>query len=78
VNSFHHQAIRHVPEGFAVSARSHDGLVEGIEAIHSRFVMGVQCHPEGMWNSTAPEFAGLFASFVDAARHHAIGLRTSA
>jgi putative glutamine amidotransferase len=68
VNSFHHQAVRDVPEGFWVTARAGDGIVEAIESRDARFVMGVQCHPEGMWRTTAPEFAGLFSAFVEAAR----------
>lgn len=68
VNSFHHQAVRNVPAGFRVTARAGDGIIEAIEATDDRFVLGVQCHPEGMWRTTAPEFAGLFTSFVEAAR----------
>jgi len=70
VNSFHHQAVWDVPERFVVSARSSDGVIEAIEAADRPFVVGVQCHPEGIWSTTAPEFAGLFTAFVDAARHH--------
>ena len=70
VNSLHHQAIRDLPRGFLVSARAPDGLVEGIEASGDHFQVGVQCHPEEIWNSTAPEFARLFSAFVDAARQH--------
>lgn len=68
VNSFHHQAVERVPEGFAVSAQSDDGIVEGIEAVHHRFVVGVQCHPEEIWKRSAPEFSGLFSTFVESAR----------
>jgi putative glutamine amidotransferase len=68
VNSFHHQAVRDVPDGFRVTARAGDGIVEAIESNDDRFVVGVQCHPEGMWRTTAPEFAGLFSAFVEAAR----------
>jgi putative glutamine amidotransferase len=67
VNSFHHQAVRDVPQGFIVSARSIDGVVEGIEAPDQRFAVGVQCHPEHIWHTTAPEFKRLFESFVRAA-----------
>lgn len=68
VNSFHHQSVRDLPRGFAMSASAPDGVIEGIEATDGRFVVGVQCHPEGIWQTTAPEFAGLFKDFVDAAR----------
>ena len=71
VNSLHHQAVREVPSGFGVTARSEDGIVEAIEATDRSFVVGVQCHPEGMWRTAAPEYAGLFAAFVQAARERA-------
>lgn len=72
VNSFHHQAVWDVPGGFVVSARAPDGVVEGIEDPSRRFVVGVQCHPEGIWSTTAPEFAGLFRAFVEAAAERAL------
>ncbi len=67
VNSFHHQAVCNVPDGFLVSARSTDGVIEGIESGEHRFVVGVQCHPEGMWQTTGPRFSDLFRAFVAAA-----------
>lgn len=67
VNSFHHQAVLDVPPGFSVSATAPDGVIEGIESAGHNFAVGVQCHPEGMWQTTAPEFAGLFREFVAAA-----------
>ena len=48
VNSRHHQAV--TPERLAprleVVARSPDGVVEGIESLAHRWVVGVQWHPE--------------------------------
>jgi putative glutamine amidotransferase len=70
VNSFHHQSVRDLPRGFSVTARSEDGVIEAIEALDHPFAMGVQCHPEGLWKSTAPEFSGLFRAFVGAAAEH--------
>jgi putative glutamine amidotransferase len=72
VNSFHHQAVRDVPRGFTVAAQSEEGLVEAIERPDRRFVVGVQCHPEELWRTTAPEFAGLFSAFVQAVRDHMV------
>ncbi len=78
VNSFHHQAVCAVPAGFTVSARGADGVIEGIESPGHRFVVGVQCHPEGIWKTTGPRFAGLFRAFVLAASHAGVedGLAT--
>jgi putative glutamine amidotransferase len=67
VNSLHHQSVRRVPDGFTVSARAGDGVVEAIESPAHRYVVAVQCHPEGMWRTSAPQFSGLFRSFVQAA-----------
>ncbi|WP_417897637.1 gamma-glutamyl-gamma-aminobutyrate hydrolase family protein [Bacillus haimaensis] len=46
VNSYHHQAVRHVPKPFIVSAHSSDGIIEAIESVEHSFVLGVQWHPE--------------------------------
>lgn len=67
VNSFHHQSVRDVPSEFMVTARANDGVVEAIEHRRHSFAVGVQCHPERMWQTTAPEYAGLFRAFVTAA-----------
>lgn len=66
VNSFHHQAVKDVGEGLVVSALSEeDGVVEGLERPASRFVLGVQWHPEAFWDR--PEtFQPLFEALVRA------------
>lgn len=46
VNTFHHQAVSHVPQGFRISARATDGVIEGMEAVDGRSIIGVQWHPE--------------------------------
>lgn len=46
-NSYHHQAIKELAKGFTVSARSSDGVIEGIES-HNPWIMAVQWHPETM------------------------------
>lgn len=45
-NSFHHQGIRVVANGFVASAHATDGLIEAIEAVDQTFMLGVQWHPE--------------------------------
>lgn len=67
VNSFHHQAIRDVAEGFTVSAVSaDDSVVEAVEQPGERFVVGVQWHPEEL--TEFPEARALFIRFVEAAQ----------
>lgn len=46
VNSFHHQAVKSVPDGFKVCAVSNDGIIEAIESTEFKSVIGVQWHPE--------------------------------
>jgi len=46
VNTSHHQAIKAVGRGLVVNATTKDGLIEGIESVNHRFVLGVQWHPE--------------------------------
>ena len=46
VNSFHHQAVNVVPDGFMVVGQSSDGVIEAMEAIDGRSIIGVQWHPE--------------------------------
>jgi len=68
VNSFHHQSVRRLGDDLVLSARSPDGVVEGIEMPRGakRFVVGVQWHPESFWDHP-PGFAPLFQALVRAA-----------
>ena len=43
VNSFHHQSVKEVANGFNVSAKAEDGTTEAIEKDN---IVGVQWHPE--------------------------------
>jgi putative glutamine amidotransferase len=64
-NSFHHQSIDRVGEGFSVVARAEDGVIEAIEHDAGWYV-GVQWHPE----DTAmrdPVQQRLFDAFVEQA-----------
>jgi putative glutamine amidotransferase len=65
VNSFHHQALRDVGNGLRAVGWAEDGTIEAVEG-PGRFVIGVQCHPEGMVASQ-PVWRRLFAAFIQAA-----------
>lgn len=73
VNTYHHQGFRRdqlAPGLVAAGTAAHpEGeLVEAIESADpSALVLGIQCHPERT-ESTPPEFARLWAFFVDACR----------
>ncbi|MFE4822495.1 gamma-glutamyl-gamma-aminobutyrate hydrolase family protein [Streptomyces sp. NPDC056704] len=46
VPTYHHQAVERLGEGLTASAHALDGTVEAIELPSSRWVLGVQWHPE--------------------------------
>ena len=64
VNSFHHQSVKRVASGMRVTARSPDGVIEGIESTEDWWVMAVQWHPEEMNDSPEPWDRGLFKAFA--------------
>jgi putative glutamine amidotransferase len=66
VNSFHHQSLQRVADGLSVVATAPDGVIEAVERSDSRFVVGVQWHPEEM-TEVSDEAKRLFESFVKAA-----------
>jgi len=65
VNSFHHQAVERIAAPFHVVARSPDGVVEGLEG-KDNYALGVQFHPEELWQRDA-RFLNIFRSLVQAA-----------
>ena len=67
VNSFHHQTVRDVGKGFKVTANSSDGIIEAIESTEHRFVLGVQWHPECLFEAEDATSKQLFEAFVKAA-----------
>ncbi|HLC26185.1 MAG TPA: gamma-glutamyl-gamma-aminobutyrate hydrolase family protein [bacterium] len=74
VNGKHHQAVKDLGAGLTISAKAPDGVIEGIENPGSRFVVGVQWHPEGNWKEDSDSMK-IFAAFVSAAR---VGARRGA
>ena len=65
VNSFHLKAVSHLGAGLRLSARSAEGVTEGIESADRRLV-GVQFHPEKMPGTVWEQ---LFAWWVAQAAH---------
>ena len=64
VNSFHHQSVKRVADGMRVTARSPDGVIEGLESTDDWWVIAVQWHPEEMTDSPEPWDRGLFKAFA--------------
>lgn len=46
VNSYHHQSIDRVADGFVITARAPDGVIEAVEHPGRPYCLGVQWHPE--------------------------------
>lgn len=70
VNSMHHQAVRRVAPGLIATGFAPGGLVECVEKPDYPYFIGVQWHPEYLWEKDGAA-ARLFASFVEAARQRA-------
>lgn len=61
-NSFHHQAIKQVADGFAVCGATKDGVIEAIHKEGHPFCLGIQWHAEDMLEQE--EQRKLFEAFL--------------
>ena len=66
VNSFHHQSVGLVGANLRTVATAPDGVIEAIEDVNGRFVVGVQWHPERTFLEDAFSKA-LFTAFIEEA-----------
>jgi len=66
VNSLHHQAIKCLSEELIPTAISPDGLVEALESNSHPFLIGIQWHPE--WLYEMDHARKLFDAFIFAAK----------
>ncbi|MYE59409.1 MAG: gamma-glutamyl-gamma-aminobutyrate hydrolase family protein [Alphaproteobacteria bacterium] len=72
VNSLHAEGLDRVADGFMVEARAPDGVVEAISRPAGAFCLGVQWHPETLYQTNA--FArAIFAAFGDAVKARMMG-----
>ena len=67
VNSSHHQSVNAVAPSLIASALAPDGIVEAIESPAHRFFLGIQWHPEFLFDRH-PLHRRLFEAFLRAAR----------
>jgi len=74
VNSFHHQAVKGVAQGFKVTAKSADNIAEAMEKSGKinlpdggAVIMGVQFHPEIFTAAGEKTFLGIFKYLVEEA-----------
>lgn len=64
VNSMHHQAVKDLAPGLVACGFGPNKLIEAIEKPDYPFLLGVQWHPEYLWEKDMAAFR-LFKSFVD-------------
>jgi putative glutamine amidotransferase len=63
VNSTHHQSVKDLGDGLQINATAGDGVIEGIESVRHGFVLGVQWHPEALFENN-PGCRKVFEAFV--------------
>ncbi|GAA2975362.1 gamma-glutamyl-gamma-aminobutyrate hydrolase family protein [Lentilactobacillus parakefiri] len=63
VNSHHHEAVKAVSSQLNISALAKDGVIEGVESKDDDLIIGVQWHPEAMFQTDQVQDA-LFADFM--------------
>ncbi|CAL5186301.1 unnamed protein product [Lathyrus oleraceus] len=70
VNSYHHQGVKKLAQGFVPMAFANDGLIEGFydpygyNPNEGRFIMGLQFHPERMRKPNSEDFDYNGCTFV--------------
>jgi putative glutamine amidotransferase len=62
-HSFHHQVVDRLGDGLVITGHADDGIIEAIEVVDRRWVVGVQWHPEDT-AADDPEQQALFDRFV--------------
>jgi len=64
VNTLHHQALCDVAPGLRIVGYAPDGVIEAVEGAGDSFIVGVQCHPEELWQSADTRWKRLFTGFI--------------
>ena len=62
-NSFHHQAIKDLADGFAVMGVAEDGLIEAVYYTGDQYFRGYQWHPERL-SGTDVSNENVFSEFI--------------
>jgi putative glutamine amidotransferase len=71
VNSLHHQALNVVAPGLRIAGSAPDGVVEAVEGADGTWILGIQCHPETLWQTVDSRWRNVFRAFVEASAHPA-------
>lgn len=64
VNSRHHQAVHKVGNGLRITAIAPDGVIEGLESVDNDLLLGVQWHPENLWQKN-PQQLNIFKDLLE-------------
>ena len=67
VNSLHHQAVKVLAPELRAVGHAPDGVIEAVEGMNGGFVIGVQCHPEELWQEADTRWRKLFRALISAA-----------
>lgn len=67
-NTYHHQCVHDIGSSLSVTGSSSDGIAEAIESSDHPFAVGVQWHPECMYD-TSEEMRQLFCTFISASSY---------
>ncbi len=70
INSYHHQAVKDIAEGFVATAFATDGVIEAMENIDDKSVFGVQFHPEKFTAEGIDTFLPLFEHLIKEAKRY--------
>ncbi|MDO5037882.1 MAG: gamma-glutamyl-gamma-aminobutyrate hydrolase family protein [Tissierellia bacterium] len=73
VNSIHHQAIKDLGQGLEILVRSEDNFVEAIHMPNHPFLVGVQWHPEFLYEEEGPH-RKILENFIQAAKDYREGI----
>lgn len=77
VNSRHHQASRTLGAGLRLAAKAYDGTIEAFESEETDLVLGIQWHPENLWQD-APVQLTIYRDFIQRAEAHRQGAHLAA
>lgn len=64
VNSFHHQAIKDLGRDLKIIATAEDGVIEGIESLSRKFLVGIQWNSEDL-TLKHKEFLSIFKALIN-------------
>ena len=67
MNSFHHQAVKDIGKDLKVTAFAKDGVIEAVESLSRKFLVGVQWHPEDL-SLKHKKFLKLFEAFINSTK----------